>query len=75
MDDRDSDPIRERDRSGNQTGPWALALGALAVGVGAVATEALRRRRSRSSGADSDRGTESVARTDPTDHEGSGDGV
>ncbi|QLG26996.1 hypothetical protein HUG10_05330 [Halorarum halophilum] len=28
----------------DQTGPWVLALGALAIGVGAIAVELLRRR-------------------------------
>jgi hypothetical protein len=31
--------------SDRQTGPWVLALGALALGVGAVTVEVLRARR------------------------------
>jgi len=38
--------------SDRQTGPWALALGALAIGVGAMGSELLRQRRE--DGAESD---------------------
>lgn len=39
------------------TGPWLLALGALAVGAGAVATEGLRRLRERTPARERDAGS------------------